>query len=139
MIDPGRRAPAFTLKDQDGRKHALKDCAGRPVVLYFYPKDNTPGCIKEACAFQELLPRFDRIDAEVFGVSPDDEASHARFAAKYDLSFPLLADTGRDAGDRPAVCGKYGVWQEREERASWPGHKTPRHFRTRCRSSPNRC
>jgi peroxiredoxin Q/BCP len=113
VIDPGKRAPAFTLADQNGEKHALQNCAGRPVVLYFYPKDSTPGCTKEACAFEELLPRFGEVDACVFGVSPDDVASHAKFAAKYDLSFPLLADTKRDAEGRPTVCAKYGVWQEK--------------------------
>jgi peroxiredoxin Q/BCP len=113
LIEPGKKAPAFTLADQEGERHALKDLAGRPVVLYFYPKDDTPGCTKEACAFQELLPGFGRSEAAVFGVSPDDEASHARFAAKYDLAFPLLADSRRDAEGRPAVCAEYGVWQEK--------------------------
>ena len=113
MIDPGKKAPAFTLADQEGTRHSLKDCAGRPVVLYFYPKDNTPGCTKEACAFEEQLPGFGRVDAAVFGVSPDGVASHAKFAAKYGLTFPLLADEKRDSEGRPAICGKYGVWQEK--------------------------
>lgn len=107
LIEPGKKAPAFALKDQDGKLHRLSDYAGRPVVLYFYPKDDTPGCTKEACAFRDLLPRFKRGKAAVFGVSILDEASKAKFAAKYDLTFPLLAD--EDHG----VADKYGVWQKR--------------------------
>ena len=107
LIDTGRKAPAFTLKDQDGRPHALASYAGRPVVLYFYPKDDTSGCTAEACAFRDGLPEFNASEAVVLGVSPDDEASHAKFAAKFDLTFPLLADHGSK------VCEQYGVWQEK--------------------------
>ncbi len=107
LIEPGKKAPAFALKDQDGTLHRLSDYAGRPVVLYFYPKDDTPGCTKEACAFRDLLPRFKKGKAAVFGVSILDEASKAKFAAKYDLTFPLLADEAH------AVADKYGVWQKR--------------------------
>ena len=107
LIDPGKKAPTFTLKDQDGQPHRLSDYAGRPVVLYFYPKDDTPGCTKEACAFRDLLPRFKKGRAAVFGVSILDEASKAKFAAKYDLTFPLLADAEHEVAD------KYGVWQKR--------------------------
>lgn len=111
-IDVGRKAPLFTLPDQIGTSHALKDSLGRPVVLYFYPKDDTSGCTKEACDFQSLLPRFGKTDAIVFGISPDDVDSHARFARKYDLAFPLLADVpGKDG--TPKVCSTYGVWQEK--------------------------
>ena len=92
LIEPGKKAPAFTLKDQDGQTQRLSDYAGRPVILYFYPKDDTPGCTKEACAFRDNLPRFKTSKAAVLGVSILDEASKKRFADKYDLPFPLLAD-----------------------------------------------
>ncbi len=107
LIDPGKKAPAFTLKDQDGRTHKLSDYVGQSVILYFYPKDDTPGCTQESCDFQAALPRLKRKDALVFGVSILDEASKAKFAAKHGLSFPLLADADH------AVSDKYGVWQEK--------------------------
>ena len=107
LVDPGKKAPAFSLKDQDGKTRRLADYAGRPVVLYFYPKDDTPGCTKEACAFRDNLPRFKPSTAAVLGVSILDEASKARFAGKYDLPFPLLADPDH------AVAEKFGVWQKR--------------------------
>ena len=107
LIEPGKKAPAFTLKDQDGKTHRLADYAGRPVVLYFYPKDDTPGCTKETCDFRDKLPRFKTAKAAVFGVSILDEASKARFAKKYDVTFPLLADEDH------AVAEKYGVWQQK--------------------------
>jgi thioredoxin-dependent peroxiredoxin len=107
LIDPGSKAPDFSLKDQAGTTHRLSQYAGRPVVLFFYPKDNTPGCTKEACAFEENLPRFKKGKAIVLGVSIQDEASKARFARKYDLTFPLLADAGH------TVAEKYGVWQRK--------------------------
>jgi peroxiredoxin Q/BCP len=107
LIEPGRKAPAFSLKDQDGKTHRLADYAGRPVVLYFYPKDDTPGCTKEACDFQDNLRGFNSSKAAVLGVSILDEASKARFANKYDLSFPLLADEDHE------VAEKYGVWQKK--------------------------
>ena len=112
LIYEGKEAPAFTLPDQRDRKHALKDYAGRPVVLYFYPRDNTTGCTKEACAFQELLPKFKRGKAVVLGVSPDSSTSHAKFAEKHELAFTLLADVPGDDGT-PKICAKYGVWQEK--------------------------
>jgi peroxiredoxin Q/BCP len=107
LVDPGKKAPAFSLKDQEGKTRRLADYAGRPVVLYFYPKDDTPGCTKEACAFRDNLPRFKASKAVVLGVSILDEASKARFAGKYDLPFPLLADPDH------AVAEKFGVWQKR--------------------------
>jgi thioredoxin-dependent peroxiredoxin len=107
LIEPGKKAPAFTLKDQTGKTHRLSEYAGQPVVLYFYPKDDTPGCTKEACAFQDNLPRFKTSKAVVLGVSILDEASKARFASKYNLSFPLLADSDH------SVAEKYGVWQKK--------------------------
>ena len=107
LIDPGKKAPAFSLNDQHNKPHALADYAGRPVVLYFYPKDDTPGCTKESCEFRDNLPKFKASKAAVFGVSILDEASKAKFAAKYDLTFPLLADAGH------GMAEKYGVWQEK--------------------------
>jgi len=107
LIDPGKKAPAFTLNDQAGKTHRLADYAGRPVVLYFYPKDDTPGCTKETCDFRDNLPRFKKSNAAVFGISILDEASKARFAKKYDVTFPLLADEDH------AVAEKYGVWQQK--------------------------
>lgn len=107
LIEPGKKAPAFSLKDQDGTTHKLADYKGRPVVLYFYPKDDTPGCTVEACAFRDNLPKFAPGKAAVFGVSILDEKSKAKFAAKFDLNFPLLADADH------AVAEKYGAWQER--------------------------
>lgn len=113
LVEPAAKAPDFSLADQHGERHALADASGRHLVLYFYPKDDTSGCTKEACAFRDLMPRFESVDAEIWGVSPDDEASHASFAEKYDLNFPLLADTQRDPDDNPVVCNSYGVWGER--------------------------
>jgi peroxiredoxin Q/BCP len=107
MIDPGRKAPAFALKDQSGSTHRLSDYAGRPLVLYFYPKDDTPGCTQESCDFEARLPRFARGKAAVLGVSILDEKSKAKFAKKHGLTFPLLADADH------AVAEKYGVWQEK--------------------------
>ena len=107
LIEPGKKAPAFSLNDQNGKKHRLADYAGRPVVLFFYPKDDTPGCTKEACDFQESLARFVSKKAAVLGISILDEASKSRFAKKYELSFPLLADADH------AVAEKYGVWQKK--------------------------
>jgi peroxiredoxin Q/BCP len=107
LIDPGRKAPAFKLNDQEGNTHRLADYAGQPVVLYFYPKDDTPGCTKEACAFRDNLPRFKPKKGVVLGVSILDQASKSRFAGKHDLNFPLLADEGH------AVADAYGVWAEK--------------------------
>ncbi len=106
-LEPGKKAPAFALKDQNGNTHRLTDYAGKPVVLYFYPKDDTPGCTAEACDFRDNLVRFNRAKAVVLGVSILDEASKAKFAKKYDLTFPLLADPDH------VVAEKYGVWEER--------------------------
>src|SRR5471032_2312633 len=107
LIDPGKKAPAFSLNDQSEKTHKLADYAGRPVVLYFYPKDDTPGCTKESCAFRDNLPKFKTNKAAVFGFSILDEASKAKFADKYDLNFPLLADANHE------VAEKYGVWQKK--------------------------
>ena len=107
LIEVGKKAPAFSLKDQNGKTHKLSEYAGRPVILYFYPKDDTPGCTKESCAFQDNLPKFKKSKAAVLGMSMLDSKSKAKFAAKYDLTFPLLADEDK------SVMEKYGVWQEK--------------------------
>jgi thioredoxin-dependent peroxiredoxin len=107
LIEPGRKAPAFSLKDQEGKAQKLSDYAGRPVVLYFYPKDDTPGCTQEACDFRDRLPRFRTSKAAVLGVSILDEKSKAKFAAKHELTFPLLADPDHE------VAEKYGVWTQK--------------------------
>jgi peroxiredoxin Q/BCP len=107
VIEPGQKAPAFSLPDQHGSTHTLAGYAGRPVVLFFYPKDDTSGCTKEACTFQETLPRFATSKAAVLGISVLGTDSKAKFAKKYGLSFPLLADEDH------AVAEKYGVWQQK--------------------------
>ena len=107
MIEPGKKAPLFSLPDQTGTTHNLADYAGRPVVVYFYPKDDTPGCTTESCAFQDNLPTFTKSKAVVLGVSVLDSKSKAKFAEKYGLKFPLLADPDH------AVIEKYGAWQEK--------------------------
>ena len=115
MIDPGKKAPAFTLKDQDGAAHALSDYAGSPVVLFFYPKDMTSGCTQEACEFRDLMPKFGKSKAKVFGVSILGTKSKAEFAAKEGLDYPLLADdaAGADGKPDPKVAQKYGVWADK--------------------------
>jgi peroxiredoxin Q/BCP len=107
LVEPGRRAPAFSLPDQEGQPHRLKDYAGRPLIVYFYPKDDTPGCTKEACAFRDALPAFKKGKAAVLGVSVLDTASKAKFARKHKLNFPLLADPEHEVADR------YGAWQKK--------------------------
>ena len=107
LIEPGQKAPAFALKDQHGTTHRLSDYAGQHVVLYFYPKDDTPGCTQESCDFQASLATYKRRKAAVLGVSILDEKSKAKFANKHGLTFPLLADADH------AVAEKYGVWQEK--------------------------
>ncbi len=106
-LDAGAKAPAFTLPDQDGNKVSLKDFAGRLVVVYFYPADDTPGCTKEACQFNENLSAFSRSGAAVVGISPDGAAKHRKFREKYGLTFPLLSDPGHD------VMEAYGAWGEK--------------------------
>jgi peroxiredoxin Q/BCP len=103
----GNTAPDFRLPDQDGAMHSLKDERGRWVLLYFYPKDMTPGCTKEACAVRDTFPSFEKLNAVVWGVSADSVESHKKFAESYNLRFPLLADTEKKAIEA------YGVWQEK--------------------------
>jgi len=107
MLAIGDTAPSFSLHSTSGKDVALSDLRGKRVVLYFYPKDDTPGCTKEACAFQDNLPKFRPSKAVVLGVSVLNEASKAKFADKYHLTFPLLADEDR------AVADKYGAWQKK--------------------------
>ena len=107
MLEIGTKAPVFTLPDQDGKMVSLKDFMGQKVVLYFYPKDNTPGCTKQACNFGELLPQFREKGAVVIGVSKDSVASHKKFQEKFGLPFTLLSDT------ELKVIQAYGVWQEK--------------------------
>ena len=95
-LKAGTKAPTFTLPDQAGKSHSLTDYRGKWLLLYFYPKDNTPGCTKEACALRDSFPAFGKLDAVVFGVSADSVKSHAKFAEKYDLPFTLLADESKD-------------------------------------------
>jgi peroxiredoxin Q/BCP len=107
MVEAGQPAPDFRLDDQDGRPVTLAEFRGSPVVLYFYPKDDTPGCTKEACAFRDARAAYEEAGARVIGVSPDSPASHRKFADKYELPFTLVADPERQ------VCQSYGVWKEK--------------------------
>jgi peroxiredoxin Q/BCP len=106
-VAEGDMAPDFTLPRSGGGTVSLHDLRGRDVVLYFYPKDDTPGCTKEACGFRDIHPQIEDADAVVIGISPDSVESHDRFAAKYNLPFPLVADTDHQ------VAEAYGVWTEK--------------------------
>ncbi|CAL1124822.1 unnamed protein product [Cladocopium goreaui] len=106
-IEAGKKAPDFTLTSDSGEKIKLSSLQGGPVVLYFYPKDDTPGCTKEACAFRDQKSAIKKSGATVLGVSPDDVESHVKFRDKYKLNFPLLADAGHKVAD------KYGAWREK--------------------------
>lgn len=108
MLNSGDKAPVFTLADQNGKEHSLKDYLGKWVLLYFYPKDDTPGCTKEACSLRDAFPRFKKLDATVFGVSVDSMKSHAKFAEKYSLPFTLLADPEK------TLVQAYGVWGKKK-------------------------
>lgn len=108
MLEPGMKAPEFVLNDQNGNPVSLADFAGRKVVLYFYPRDNTPGCTRQACAFAGAYADFKTLDVSVIGVSKDSVASHVKFAQKYDLPFTLLSDP-----DLQAIKA-YDVWQEKK-------------------------
>ena len=108
MLEVGTKAPEFTLPDKDGNSVSLTDFAGKKVVLYFYPKDNTPGCSRQACAFAGAYEEFKRINAVVIGISKDSEASHQKFAEKHGLPFILLSDPELTA------IQAYGVWQEKK-------------------------
>jgi peroxiredoxin Q/BCP len=106
-VQEGKAAPAFTLADAEGNKVSLKDFAGKDVILYFYPKDDTPGCTKEACGFRDGWKELQRLGATVLGVSADSAESHQKFRAKYKLPFPLLSDPDRK------VMEKYGAFGEK--------------------------
>jgi thioredoxin-dependent peroxiredoxin len=106
-IEEGKAAPAFTLQSDSGDKVRLSELKGKPVVLYFYPKDDTPGCTTEACAFRDRRAEIMALGAQVLGISPDTVESHAKFRDKYQLNFPLLADPDH------AVAEKYGAWREK--------------------------
>ncbi|HEX6900854.1 MAG TPA: thioredoxin-dependent thiol peroxidase [Thermoanaerobaculia bacterium] len=106
-VEEGESAPDFSLSDDNGRQVKLSDFRGSPVVLYFYPQDDTPGCTKEACAFRDRSAELQAKGAVVLGVSPDDVASHGQFRDKYSLNFPLLADAGHKVAER------YGAWREK--------------------------
>ena len=107
MLTEGERAPDFTLPADDAGSVTLSALVGRRVVLYFYPRDDTPGCTIQACDFRDSMPRFDGIEAVILGISPDSVESHVKFKAKFDLNFPLLADVDH------TVAEVYGVWQEK--------------------------
>jgi len=107
VIEEGKPAPDFELQSDGGETVKLSSLRGRPVVLYFYPKDDTPGCTTQACGIRDAYGEFERAGAVVLGVSPDDESSHVRFRKKHDLPFTLLADTDH------AVSEQYGVWGEK--------------------------
>ena len=107
MIEAGKKAPAFTLEGSDGKKHSLKEYAGKTVILYFYPRDNTPGCTKEACGFRDLQPQLNKLNAVVLGVSKDSLPSHDKFIGLFDLPFVLLSDPDTK------VMAKYGAFGEK--------------------------
>ena len=106
-VQEGKAAPAFTLPDAAGNKVALKDLRGHDVIVYFYPRDNTPGCTKEACGFRDLWNDIQKAGAVVLGISPDSQAAHEKFAAQHDLPFTLLSDPDKK------VMEKYGAWGEK--------------------------
>lgn len=107
MLKEGEKAPDFTAKNQDGEEVKLSDFKGEKVVLYFYPKDDTPGCTKQACSLRDSFPKLKENNITVLGVSTDDEKSHRKFIEKYDLPFTLLADTDKE------IVNKYGVYGEK--------------------------
>jgi peroxiredoxin Q/BCP len=107
MVEVGKKAPPFTLKASDGNEVSLSDFIGKTVVLYFYPKDNTPGCTKEACSFRDNLARVKKKGAVVLGISADSVKAHKKFTDDHDLNFPLLSDEDR------SVLNSYGVWKKK--------------------------
>ena len=108
MLETGTKAPAFALPDQNGDIRTLEEFSGKKIILYFYPRDNTPGCTKQACGFAELYPQFIEKDAVVIGISKDSVASHKKFEDKYNLPFVLISDTGLDG------IKAYDVWKEKK-------------------------
>ena len=112
LLAPGRKAPAISTIDHTGTKRTLAECKGRYVVLFFYPKDDTPGCTVEACSFRDDWAVFRKAGIEVFGISPDGAESHGKFIRKFHLPFPLLVDEPAK-GKAPKICSAYGTWQEK--------------------------
>ena len=108
MLDQGEKAPSFSLQDSEGKAHSLENYQGKTIVLYFYPKDDTPGCTKEACSFRDNYAAFKEAGIEIIGISPDTVASHQKFSEKYDLPFTLLADPDHK------VCEAYEVWGKKK-------------------------
>ncbi|GIW90456.1 MAG: peroxiredoxin [Pirellulaceae bacterium] len=106
-VEEGQKAPAFRLPSDSGKTVSLADFRGRPVVVYFYPRDNTPGCTREACAFRDARDKLQALGVQVVGISPDSVESHRKFREKYQLNFPLLSDTDH------SVASKYGAWREK--------------------------
>jgi len=109
MVEEGKKAQAFSLQDQDGKNVSLNDFKRKNIVLYFYPKDNTSGCTKEACNFRDDFPDFKKLKAVILGISPDSVESHKKFADKFDLPFRLLSD------EKKQVLERYGVWKEKSK------------------------
>ena len=107
MVEEGKKAPEFAAMDDEGNKVKLKDFRGKNVILYFYPKDNTSGCTKEACDFRDNYKQFQKAGAVILGVSPDSEKSHKKFKEKFDLPFPLIVDEAKE------IANLYGVWKEK--------------------------
>ena len=107
MLNVGDKAPEFSLKDQDGKTHKLSQYKGKKVIVYFYPRDDTPGCTIEACSFRDSFSDFKKKGAIILGISADDEKSHKKFAQKYQLPFTLLSDPGHE------VLEKYGAWTKK--------------------------
>ena len=106
-LTEGNLAPSFTLEDKDGNNHSLEDFKGRKIVIFFYPKDNTPGCTKQACAFGEAMPKFEDKNVQIIGISKDGKKSHANFIEKYNLPFLLLSD------ETTETIQAYGIWKEK--------------------------
>ncbi len=107
MLEEGKKAPEIKLKDQDGNTVSLNEFKGQKVVVYFYPKDDTTGCTKEACSFRDEFPKFEKLDVKVIGISPDSVESHKKFAEKYNLPFTLLSDEGKETVEA------YDVWKQK--------------------------
>jgi peroxiredoxin Q/BCP len=134
-IAEGRKAPAFRLHDADGATHALSDYAGRDLVVYFYPRDDTPGCTKEAQCFRDLTKEFAALGVAVLGISPDDAESHARFAKKHRLGFPLLSDPDRQVMERYGAYGEKTLYGKKTvgviRSTAWigPDGKVVRHWK----------
>jgi peroxiredoxin Q/BCP len=129
-VSEGDAAPDFSLQDQGGKIHTLTDYRGQWLVLYFYPKDDTPGCTTEACEFRDNIFAFKRLNSQIVGISLDDESSHKEFAEKYSLPFPLLADTGKSVATAYGVLGQMAAFKyaKRETFLIDPEGRIVRHY-----------